>query len=458
VKKTSIGTDAPVRPDIETVLREWRSAERRFEAQSRGERGPPGVGYRLSEQNGSSTPSKHRTTRAHRPFDHAGIFFTVAHVVLFFRALSKSLASTCSPMLARAGAMILVLVKRGMKCLLFFLPKPTRDHVVRLLKRRLRSLKNSLLPNDPRGDIITRVPCVIRRSGCYRLAHDLVYGEAEGTAIEIDTNDVTIDLQGHALRNSAGKATCATGVGCTGVANVAVLNGTVTGFRYGIVLRAGKRYRVTAICAEENLQWGLSVEGDDCVIRDNVILDTGGSTATCSEVCIAVRAFGARQTVERNVISGLCRSPANSEWVGIHFDSAPDACFKKNIIAATEREARTWGLWVNGGSWGHCGRTNVLASENVFINLGTAGAFVDFAAGNCHDNLLINLVDGFVIGGPDARLCDGGGNVHYVRVAQKVDSRFWGKSIFTLLRPDAGPITGARPLRETTSFNSCKSS
>jgi hypothetical protein len=435
VNKTSIATDAPVSPDIETVLREWRLAERTFEAttvQSHGKRVPAEVGCRLSEQNGPPTPCKPWTTRAHKPFDYAVISFTVAPLVLFFRALSKSLGSTCSDMLPHGGAMVLALIKRGIKCLLFFLPKSTRDDVVRRLKMRLRSLKTSLLPNDPCGDIIARVPCVIRRSGCYRLAHDLVYGEGTGTAIEIDTHDVTIDLQGYALKNSAGNATCATGVGCTEVVNVAVINGTVTGFRYGIVLRAGKRYRVTAIRAEENLQWGLSIEGDDCVIRDNVILDTGGSTATCSEVCIAVRAFGARQTVERNVISGLRRSPSNTEWVGIHFDSAPDACFKKNIIAATEREARTWGLWVNGGTWGQCGRTNVIASENVFINLGTAGSFVDFSAGNCHNNLLINLADGFVVGGPHARLCDGGGNVQYVRIAQKGDSRFWGKSIFTL--------------------------
>ncbi len=345
-------------------------------------------------------------------------------------------------MLLPGGAIVLAAIKKGIKCLLFFLPKPSRDHLICQLKAMLRSVKTSLLPNGPHGDIIARVPCVIRRSGYYRLTHDLVYGEPTGTAIEVDTNDVTIDLHGHALKNSVGPATCATGIGCTEVANVAVLNGTVAGFRYGIALCAGKHYRVTDMRAEENLQWGLSIEGDDCVIRDNLVLDTGGSTATCSRVCIAVRAFGARQTVDRNIISGLRRSPSNAEWVGIHFDSAPGACFTKNIIAAKQRQTRTWGLWVNGGMWGQCGRTNVLASENVFINLATAGSFVDLAAGNCHDNLLVNLADGFVVGGPDARLCDGG-NVHFVRVAQKGDSGFLGKSIFTLSRPVAGPATGA---------------
>jgi hypothetical protein len=333
-----------------------------------------------------------------------------------------------------------MLLKSTIKRLLSPLPSGVRDNLIRVLKTWVRAVQTRLLPNDPCGDIIARVPCVIRRPGYYRLARDLIYGDAAGTAIAITVSGVTIDLQGFALRNNAGSATCATGIGGAEVADVAVVNGTVAEFRYGIFLSRGQRYRVADVRAEANWQWGLSVEGDDCVIRDNVILDTGGSTASCSKVCIGIRAFGARQTVERNVISGLRRSPCNAEWVGTHFDSAPNARFTQNIVAATACEPRTWGLWLNGGHWRDAGRTNVLVTENLFINAHTAGAFVDYAAGTCTDNVLVNVVEAFVVGGPEVRMRNEGGNVQYVRVRHQGDGHSARGSRFIVSRTEEASV------------------
>ena len=336
-------------------------------------------------------------------------------------------------MLTEANALIKTSVKR----LLQLLPSATRDIIVRLLKSQFRALHTRLLPNDPRDGVIAALPCVIRRPGHYRLTGDLIYGEATGIAIDVTVSGVIIDLQGHALRNSAGPATCATGIGGAAIANVAVVNGTVAGFRYGVSLHAGKRYCVADIRAEENWQWGLSIEGDDCVIRDNAVLDTGGCTASCSKVCIAIRAFGARQTVERNIVSGLRRSPTNMEWVGIHFDSAPNARFTNNIIAASAREPRTWGLWLNGGNWRDSGRTNVRVTGNSFINLHTAGTFADYAAGTCADNVLVNLAEGFIVGGPDVRVRNKGGNVHYLRVQLEDDGTRLRRSKYVAIHSKA---------------------
>jgi hypothetical protein len=316
----------------------------------------------------------------------------------------------------RAGQTTLALFKAVAKSMLSVLPTSTKEKVVRRMKRGLRSFKTSLLPNDPKGDIIAVLPCIIRRPGRYRLIGDLTYAASTDAAIEVAANGVTIDLGGHALRNSAGPATCATGIGGSSVSDAVIVNGTVSGFRYGILLRAGKRYRVENIRMEENWQWGISVEGRDCVLRDNAIMNTGGSTAPCSKVCIAMRAFGARQTVEGNVITGLRRSAVNVEWVGIHFDSAPDSHLENNIIAATAREPLTWGIWLNGGGWGKAGGTDVHITRNRFINLHTAGTFADHAAGTCTDNLLINVTDRFIVSNPEVLVHNRDGNVDYLRV------------------------------------------
>lgn len=310
---------------------------------------------------------------------------------------------------------MLSLVKSSINLLVVLVPMGDRPRAASRIKRGLRTLGSYFSPEDGDAFLITTLPHVIRRPGRYRLTSDLLMAEANGTAITIDANHVTIDFMGHVLRNTAGSATCAIGIGGADLKNVALKHGTVSGFRYGVFLCSGKRYRVETIRAEDNWHCGISVEGADCVIRDNAIINTGGSTA-CTEVCIALRAFGARQIVEGNVIRGLRRSEQNREWVGIHFDCAPDSRLENNTIAAAAHEPRTWGLWLNGGQWGPAGRTDVLVSGNVFVNLHTAGAFVDHARGTCADNLLINITDDFIVGGPEARLRNGGGNVRYLRV------------------------------------------
>jgi Right handed beta helix region len=333
-------------------------------------------------------------------------------VNIHYAVLSRLL----SAYLIQLAHCFLILGVRGMlSCLL---AEEQRKKASAGLKMMLHSTRNRfagvlerVLPNEAPGGIIFVVPCVIRRPGCYRLEHDLVYSGSSGTAIEVAAHDVTIDLQGFSLRNSAGLDTCATGIGGTGLTGVTITNGTVRGFRYGIFLQNGKKYRIMNIRAEESGQWGMSVEGQDCVIRDNVVLNCGGSRASCSRVCIAMRLFGARLTVEKNILLGLRRSPGNSEWVGVHFDFAPRTLFANNIIVAAAREPDTWGLWVNGGQWADAGRTDVLMKKNLFVNLETAASFVDYATGTCSHNLLLNVVNSFLLGGPDAAVRNGGGNV-----------------------------------------------
>ena len=264
-----------------------------------------------------------------------------------------------------------------------------------LLKQKFLTACRIFLPP---GGTISAVPCMIIRPGCYRLTCDLDYSAAAGTAIDIRVDGVTIDLQGFALRNSSGSDSLATGIGGKGLTKVSVTNGKVRGFQTGIHLQAGRNYHVVNMQIEENWQFGMCVEGTDCTIHDNVILDTGGSTAEYSKVCIAMRLWGPGQSVERNVISGMRRSRKNREWVGVGFDGAPRTQFTSNTIAVDKLTPLTWGLWLNGGKPGDLFPTNILVRRNLFVNLDIAATFADPAGGICEHNLLVNTTYGFLFG------------------------------------------------------------
>ena len=98
---------------------------------------------------------------------------------------------------------------------------------------------------------ITHVPITISYPGVYVVDKDLVYTplastnnfeKDNGTAIEINASNVSLDLQGHSLSDPTTFNVVYTSsrgiqvgiVGPAALANVLILNGTINGFAYGI--------------------------------------------------------------------------------------------------------------------------------------------------------------------------------------------------------------------------------
>jgi hypothetical protein len=130
---------------------------------------------------------------------------------------------------------------------------------------------------------IPRVPFTIPSAGVYCLTHNLASGAASGAAITIAANDVVLDLNGWTLDGSgAGTATEAVGISGTGRSNLTIKNGTVRGFQVGVQLASlpgAHGHVVEGIRADRNTLIGIVAGGDGLVVRDNLVLDTGGSTA-----------------------------------------------------------------------------------------------------------------------------------------------------------------------------------
>ena len=127
----------------------------------------------------------------------------------------------------------------------------------------------------------------------YRLAGNLSTPQTTGSAIEIQANNVVLDLNGYRLNGrGAGPGTNARGINALNRQNITIRNGSVRGFVYGIVLEMGggvsQGHMVEDVRAEQNTLGGINVQGAANIVRNNHVVDTGGSTVLGSDAA----AFG----------------------------------------------------------------------------------------------------------------------------------------------------------------------
>lgn len=126
---------------------------------------------------------------------------------------------------------------------------------------------------------IPTVPTSLAAQGIYCLTADLSTSITSGSAIQIDTNNVTIDCNGYKLGGlAAGAGTTAIGISASGRSNLTVRNCSVRGFRTGLSF-SGSGHAVEDSRFDANTRIGVKVTGDGSVIQRNLVLNTGGNTA-----------------------------------------------------------------------------------------------------------------------------------------------------------------------------------
>ena len=129
---------------------------------------------------------------------------------------------------------------------------------------------------------ITALPAVITVQGIYCFKGDLTTAMTSGNAIDIQTNNVVLDLNGFKLGGlAAGLGTSAVGIHADNRQNITIKNGTVRGFFQGILLGGGgpsQGHVVEDIRADQNTLEGIQVQGAGNIVRNNQVVATGGST------------------------------------------------------------------------------------------------------------------------------------------------------------------------------------
>jgi parallel beta-helix repeat protein len=122
-----------------------------------------------------------------------------------------------------------------------------------------------------------------------------------GNAITINVNNVVIDLNGRKLGGgAAGPGTEAYGIFAFQRKNITIKNGTIRGFKIGVYLddasphTTSQGHIIEDIRADMNTYMGIVTLGRGNIIRNNQVVDTGGSTGTTYAYGIATYGPGSR--------------------------------------------------------------------------------------------------------------------------------------------------------------------
>ena len=174
---------------------------------------------------------------------------------------------------------------------------------------------------------VTSLPFVITVQGIYCFKADQTTNIASGNAIDIQTNNVVLDLNGFKLGGlAAGPGTTTIGIHALNRQNITIKNGTIRGFLGGIFLEnsAGSQgHLVENIRADQNTSVGIQVEGAGCIVRNNQVVATGGTTiggGTANAWGILVSGAGSR--VLNNDVINTVKQGGGTTAVAIQFATA----------------------------------------------------------------------------------------------------------------------------------------
>jgi parallel beta-helix repeat protein len=134
-----------------------------------------------------------------------------------------------------------------------------------------------------------------------------------GNAITINTSNIVLDLNGYKIGGlGAGTATQANGIYAYQQQNITIKNGTVRGFLYGIKLDDVSPYTTSQghviedIRADQNTYSGIWIAGNGNIIRNNLIIATGGASGAGADVyALALFIGGPGAQVLNNTVTGV---------------------------------------------------------------------------------------------------------------------------------------------------------
>lgn len=194
---------------------------------------------------------------------------------------------------------------------------------------------------------IGSLPYTITVPGVYCLTGDLFTTMASGSAIEILSHNVVIDLNDHRIGGgAAGLGTQAIGIHALNRLNVTLKNGTIKGFYFGVQLENSSGVNtgghvLEGLRADANTYVGLAAMGRGNIIRHNQVIDTGGSTVIAN--AYGILAQGAGAWVTKNNVVGTNPSGLGSA-AGIRAEYAPGSIVQDNHVSNAPVALNTFGI------------------------------------------------------------------------------------------------------------------
>ena len=239
---------------------------------------------------------------------------------------------------------------------------------------------------------ITALPYTINTPGTWCVKQHLFTSATSGAAITVNSSNVTIDCNDFKIEGtSAGAGTANRGILASGKLNVTVRNCQVRGFQYGIALVGvtGGDHLVEHNRLSGNTSYGIFVEGDGSLIRDNQVSMTGGSTLTPNAYGIYGRYI---VDIHDNIVGGVVGNGNAGNIIGI---------YTLNNTGGTVAGNRVHGL-VKAGTVGLRGILNSQSSRVVLMRNNVAGdgstAGVGITCTNSTSRVKDTVISGFPTG------------------------------------------------------------
>ncbi len=219
---------------------------------------------------------------------------------------------------------------------------------------------------------ITTLPYVITVQGVYCFTGNLATTMGFGNAIEIKTNNVTIDMNGWKLGGlAAGPGTQTIGIFADQRKNITIRNGVIRGFYMGVDLKdaspftTSQGHLIEDIRADKNLWVGFRIIGRGNTVRRNQIVATGGSTRIGDSYGVILLGSGAR--LLNNDISSTTASGTGTSR-GVWAFSANGAVLEHNRIDnVSAASGAAWGIGIGSS-------TDVIVEENRINGVSSSGA------------------------------------------------------------------------------------
>jgi len=204
--------------------------------------------------------------------------------------------------------------------------------------------------------VISSVPFTITKPGVYVIKSDFVFKPATGNAIAVAATayDVTIDLGGHTLSNSAPAANTNSSVGIliSGSGTLVIRNGALHGFSTGVSTTGANANEKSILidgitCTGCGYSGIMLLNSSDATIRNCLIQDTGYYTDwNHFGIYAYVRTAHISDCRVINIISS--NSPANTACA---IKSLADNSVVSNCFVVGEETSNTYGLEIDGNAF-----------------------------------------------------------------------------------------------------------
>ena len=246
--------------------------------------------------------------------------------------------------------------------------------------------------------VLKTAPVTISSEGIYCLKSDIGTLIPTGAAVTIKADNVTLDLNGFSVLGDVTNPGNRTfGIVAENQRNITIRNGRVSGFFTGVALTGqnvngtstSSGHLIENIKSDRHKFTGITLSGDNSVVRNNRVLEIAASQNTVVKDAKAILNYNSKNAVVTgNIVSDV---KAVGVAAGIRLDSVEYSDISRNTIQYLTLAQSIIGISFQTSSW-------LAIHDNSVLNItgiGTAG-IGEPTGGSAFIGCIDNIIAGFI--------------------------------------------------------------